>query len=254
MRVLGIDLSTDPVKTWECLLESGPSGVSLCYLAGGRDDDDLLAAMSMADVTGIDCPLGWPDPFLAAIQAHSETRRWPGRNAPDTAAYRRSLLLRATDLAIKAATGTNPLSVSGDRLAATAMRCALLQDVFVRDGFAIDRTGLSGPLVEVYPRAALWRWGLAPTGYKGSAGHTRRGELVENLLSRLPGLRLTPADKTTMADNDDALDALVCALVALAARRDPPLTVPPPPGLISRARTEGWIHLPVDGSLEALCT
>ena len=39
-------------------------------LAWGADDAAILAAMAEAGKVGIDCPLGWPDAFLAFIVAH----------------------------------------------------------------------------------------------------------------------------------------------------------------------------------------
>ena len=50
--------------------------------------------------------------------------------------------------------------------------------------------------------------------------------------------------------SDDALDAVLCALIARAAALG--LTVPPPDQDRERARAEGWIHLPRRGSLGEL--
>lgn len=49
---------------------------------------------------------------------------------------------------------------------------------------------------------------------------------------------------------DDALDAVVCALLARAASLG--LTAGPPDNFAARAATEGWIHLPPAGSLGRL--
>jgi hypothetical protein len=90
MRSLGIDLATEPDGTAAC---------EITWLAGsahGRlftdrlDDARLLALIQSADKAGIDCPFGWPQPFVSAVAAHQRGAPWPGRGhpAPD---HRRSL-------------------------------------------------------------------------------------------------------------------------------------------------------------------
>lgn len=243
MVALGVDLSTDPRKTWVCQISAFAEGAEVLSLEGGHDDEGLLARMGEADIVGIDCPLGWPDPFVAALAAHSTTGPWPGRSGaggPD--AYRRTLMLRATDIAIKKATGINPLSVSANLLGATAMRCALLQDALLAAGLEVDRTGRSGLIVEVYPRAALQAWGLQGTGYKGLANSDQCGQLADGLLGLIEGLTIGPDLVAHLRRNDDALDAFVSALVALDVRRSGPSPIPEP--LLEQAAREGWIHVP----------
>jgi hypothetical protein len=63
-----------------------------------------------------------------------------------------------------------PVSVSTDRLGVTAMRCAHLLHRW-SNGQHIDRTG-PGRFVEVYPAAALVRWGLSPSKEASIAAHT----------------------------------------------------------------------------------
>lgn len=243
MRALGVDLSTSPKKTWACLIETAGSEAQVVALGGGHDDESLIRLMVVADVVGIDCPLGWPTPFVQALSAHAEEQSWPGRARPEGPdAYRRTLLLRATDLAVKEATGINPLSVSANLLGATAMRCALLQDALIERGIRVDRTGATGRVVEVYPRAALQAWGLPGTGYKGSALAAQCAQLADRLVTRVEGLSIPASNVEALRRSDDALDAFVSALVALASRRVP--QQPVPPGLAGRAATEGWIHIP----------
>lgn len=57
------------------------------------------------------------------------------------------------------------------------------------------------------------------TGYKGKEGHAKRAVLIDALLATAPWLRLTDDARSTLADSDDARDALVSALVARTAAR-----------------------------------
>lgn len=76
---------------------------------------------------------------------------------------------RDTDRFVTARTGLIPLSVSADRLAHPAMRCADIQAKIARDHGPQPRDG-SGRLAEVYPAASLKSWGLLALGYKGPGG------------------------------------------------------------------------------------
>ena len=85
---------------------------------------------------------------------------------------RRELRLRATDRWVQKKTGKWPLSVSTDSIAMCALRTVGL--LRVDAGAPVDRVG--GPHYEVYPGAALIRWGLRETaaGYK-KAQNVRAG-------------------------------------------------------------------------------
>jgi hypothetical protein len=116
----------------------------------------------------------------------------------------------------------------------------------------VQRDG-SGKFVEVYPAAALTVWGFRGTGYKGPSGAGLRHKLVEKLLTRTaPWLRIPASARDLCEESDDALDSLVASLVTRAAAvgRCEPVT----PGAEDRARREGWIALPVTGSLADLAT
>lgn len=259
MRTLGIDLSASDAKTASCVItwDDGEAVVSAPIL--GRSDAQLLDAMDKADCTAIDAPFGWPQAFLAAVATYGETGAWPqvptdAKGAPDRTALR----LRETDRYV-AARARMPLSVSSDRIAVTAMRCAGLLTSYAeaRGSGAIDRSGDDG-VVEVYPAAALVCWSdnardiaLDPQGYKGKGGAAKRAVLLDALCAAAPWLSLDAPTRALCEDNDDALDALLSALVARAAAL----------GLTMRAETmeqtaaahiEGWIHLPKPGSLDRL--
>jgi hypothetical protein len=245
MRTLGIDLSTAETQTAACVLHW--DGVEGRDLGGpprlGLADGALLAAMSEADRVGIDAPFGWPDPFRVAIDAWSERGEWLA--GPE----RGPLRLRRTDV-LAVQPGSRPMSVSADRLGATAMRCAhLLAEHHLARGEALDRVG--GHVLEVYPAGAFAAWGYVEARrYKeGGAGDLRR-RLAERLQDDAD-LELGEATVAACAASDHALDALVCALVTRAAALG--LTQPVPAGEDpARIAREGWIHLPLADSLGRL--
>ena len=252
VRTLGIDLSASPKKTAACLIEwDGMVSVDTPLL--GLEDADLLYLMGQADWVGIDAPFGWPMDFLDAVLSWSESGAWP-----DT--ERSHLRYRETDRFVQRVARL-PLSVSSDRIAVTAMRCASLLSALgeQRAGTAgrIDRAG-GDQVVEVYPGAALPLWSdeaadvrLDPQGYKGSGATKRREALVEVLLRAAPWLTLDEPTRALCVASDDALDALLSSLVARAAALR--LTMKPQTmEQAGRSEVEGWIHVPELGSLGAL--
>jgi hypothetical protein len=247
MRTLGIDLSTAETQTAACLLHwDGTEGRDLGGPPRlGLADGALLAAMAQADRVGMDAPFGWPDPFRVAIDAWSERGQWPA--GPE----RGPLRLRRTDV-LAVQPGSRPMSVSADRLGATAMRCAhLLAEHHLARGEPLDRVG--GHVLEVYPAGAFAAW-----GYEDARRYKERGagELRRRLAERLAddaGLELGEATIAACAASDHALDALVCALVTRAVALG--LTRPVPPAEdAARIAREGWIHLPLPGSLRRLAS
>ena len=236
--VEGVDLAGDPSNTAVAVLTAGPGGAAVEIVTPPVTDDDLVAVGGRADVVGVDAPLGWPDPFVDAVACHHRGQPWP--MADDPVAQRRLLSKRATDRFVRALTGTDPLSVSADRIGAVAMRAARLQTLWAGIwGAAADRAG-SGRVVEVYPAAALRQWGLAHRAYKGRDRAEARAALVDSVVAGAPWLDgAGPACRSS----DHCLDALVSALVALAASLG--LTERPAPGEEAAAASrEGWIHVP----------
>ena len=261
MRTLGVDLAARPVGTACCTLRWDETTARVEELVGaGATDDDLLERMAGADRVGIDCPLGWPTGFVRAIDTWSVRGRWEPPPRPE------ELTLRVTDRHV-AARVRHPLSVSADKIAVVAFRCAGLLDRFARrrGAAAVDRSGTSGTVAEVYPAAALVRWSWFEPGgsdragvpvspvrrasYKRAGGREVRGTLVGAMAARLPWLELA-GHEDELVRSDDALDALVAALVARAVARG--LTEGPGPADLEAARREGWIHVPLAGSLDRL--
>jgi predicted nuclease with RNAse H fold len=170
------------------------------------DDDEILAAMERAEHTGIDAPFGWPEAFVEALT----TGTWP--DVPT-----KKLTHRVTDEFVHAQTGLWPLSVSSDRIALPAFRCAKL----------LTRHGTNDNVYEVYPGAALTIWGLERRGYKNDLA------IRERIAAALPA----DVDDSSIEDADK-LDAVICAIVARLAALGK--TYPPPDGV----EREGWIHIP----------
>lgn len=256
MLTLGIDLASQPRDTGVCAVrwETGAAEVVVLAVgahAGAPLDDAWLAeaAVGLRDLppaakVGVDAPFGWPAPFAQAV-GEADPAAWPlGLGADRTA-----LVRRETDRHVHRRTGKLPLSVSTDRIAYPALRCAALLAWWARrTGAAVPRSG-EGLACETYPDAVLRLLLGLPRGrvpsYKGveAPAAARRATLLEDLAGR--GLRLSPAHRAACAAGDDALDALLCAIAARAAAIG--LTEPPPPAQRDAAAREGWIHLPAEG-------
>jgi predicted nuclease with RNAse H fold len=237
----GIDLASQPARTAACRIAWEHGKAAVVELQRDGVDDDLIAMMiAGADRTGIDVPLGWPDGFIAAVSAHHAAREWAGGELAQ-------LRMRTTDEWVHRRTGRWPLSVSTDRIGVPALRAAR---VLARIPAAADRSG-AGPVVEVYPAAALHIWGLQSRRYKRVAGTSARRALVMAFRERTEAwLELSDEAWSTCERSDDALDAIVAALVARAAACG--LVDTCPRELQSSAAREGWIMLPLDNSLHRL--
>src|ERR1700759_4252477 len=135
---MGIDLAAQAQDTAVCLL-AWPCGAppELLMLGRGKSaagaafDDQWLVDVATRDrrehpgegtKVGIDDPFGWPVPFLDALAAHRDGPAWPTSEDGSTAAFR----YRETDRATRARnpSGRWRLSVSSDRIAVPARRCA----------------------------------------------------------------------------------------------------------------------------------
>lgn len=238
VTTLGIDLSSNPAKTAACVISWSEEGGQVEQLVTGDqsstplENDDLLGMIRAADLSGIDAPFGWPVPFVEAVRSWDGFGGWP---TPTTLA---NLRYRTTDLHIRKP--RLPLSVSSDLIGVTAMRCASILDSL---GESVDRSGMNGPAIEVYPAAALFRWGLVAERYKGRANSEAREALVSDLCARLDGVcGLSALHRESCEASDDALDAFVAALAVRARMLGK--TKEPAREEVDRARVEGWIHVP----------
>jgi len=242
-----VDLASQPARTSLCEVSWTAHRAAVAQLILGVDDATIDAKIEVADKLGIDVPLGWPLAFVEAVSQHAEDGSWPAeyRHA-DTTAVR----FRRTDLWLKAQLGLRlPLSVSTDRIALPAMRAAALLSR-LPGRVALDGSGV---VVEVYPAAALQRWGLKSLGYKGADNATGRRALVERFFEETVGWLSVGDDHVELClRSDDAFDALVASLVARAAAIG--AVEPVPPDDRSAALREGWIAVPRLGSLAELAS
>lgn len=246
MHTVGVDLSAEAAGTAIAVIDW--HRLALVGLRVSAEDQSVLSAIRSADKAAIDCPLGWPEPFVDFLVAHRAGRAAApvGQTGLE---WRRTLSRRATDLHVAGAVpGAVPLAVGADRIAAVAMRAAGLLAALADDDAPVDRAG-AGRVVEVYPAAALRIWGLASQSYKGVKNRPALGLLVTELQAALPELDWQ-GHEALARRSDDAFDAVVCALLARAAHLG--LTAGPPADLADRAGTEGWIHLPRRDSLARL--
>lgn len=242
MHTVGVDLAAQPANTGLCQIDWAAGAV--VSVTGGVTDDVIVDAICDPAVgrTGIDAPLGWPDAFVDAVAAHHRNAPWPGAGV-DPDEDRRRLRLRHTDVVVATSTGRQPMSVSADRIAVAAMRAALLQHL-VRGRIgdvAVDRSGTSGVVAEVYPAGALTVWGLPASGYKGAGATEQRRGILGGLLERFP-LDVGGEHADRMVASDHLLDAFICALVTRAITDG--ATNTPSPDELALAQREGWIHLP----------
>jgi predicted nuclease with RNAse H fold len=242
MSVLGIDLAAQPETTGAVLLRSSSAQRwSVTELEGPLDDDALVRAAGTVDVVGVDAPLGWPVAFVEAVTAHGAFEPWPG------GVDRSTLTHRDTDRAIRSLGMKPALSVSADRLGSVGMRCALLQRRWAEEawGSSQPRDG-SGRVVETYPAAAFKAWGIDCRGYKDRADAARarrsRESVVESIERSTGALLDLDSVRSKCISSDHILDAVVCALVALAVCVG--ATHRPTDAQGAAALVEGWIHVP----------
>jgi len=236
----GIDLASQPSRTAICAIEWSHDR-AVARFEADTSDAHIVEVIESAAKVGVDCPLGWPEPFVRAVTAHSQMADWPGREH-DQAEYRRTLTQRETDRVIQRF-GRQPLSVSTDRIGIVAMRFAGIADALARRGHPVDRTG-RGVVAEVYPAAALRAWGLSDRGYKRNEQAPALAALVDGLVERIPWLRFADGSaEESCRRSHDAFDALISALVARAVQLDR-TTWPDTDEGWRLACIEGWIHVP----------
>jgi predicted nuclease with RNAse H fold len=249
MQTIGIDLAAQDKKTAICTI-GWRSRVARVEPPVSAGDSELVEAVAGGNWVGIDAPFGWPAQFVKAVRGHAEREPWPDAD-PDALRY------RLTDRVVRRELSISPLSVSADRIGVTAWRCARLLTLARAGKKPADRSGRHR-IVEVYPGAALTRWGLDRRGYKTSGGAQRkegqqakREDLLRSLEEHAQWLQWEEDARERCIVSDDFLDAFLCAVIARAAALG--LTVWPQGKKEWRAaRAEGWIHLPEADSLGGL--
>ncbi|MGH3648783.1 MAG: DUF429 domain-containing protein [Micromonosporaceae bacterium] len=246
MLTVGVDLAADESNTAVASIRWSDGTAAVEDLITRADDDAVLAAIRTADKAGIDCPLGWPVPFVDFVAAHHASQ-FVAPSDVTGRDWRRTLALRQTDLVVHDVVGLWPLSVAADRIAHTAMRCAGLLAHLAAHGRPVERSG-TGVVVEVYPAASLKRWELPHNGYKGSSKRERLQDVVDALTAAAEWLVLGQFEEACRR-SDDAVDAVIAALTARAAALGK--TDRPSKEHAVAAATEGWIAIPAS-ALSAL--
>ena len=280
MRTLGIDLASQDAKTAFCEIEWVSEMALVQTPRTVRPEIELVQAMDRADWIGIDAPFGWPDAMVDAVHRFAQDGAWPASATPQALRYRQTDWVCHDVIADQVNVSVWPLSVSSDRIAACAWRCArLLTEHARRTGRALDRIGvplscgMDGPpdpprltglvaergVVEVYPAGALALWELPHKGYKRSGGlsaadaRATRVTILASLERKAGGWLILSEDvREACIDSDHAFDAFISSLVACAAATDS--TYKPVVAQRGAAQREGWIHLPQIGSLESLAS
>lgn len=235
---LGIDLAADPKHTGMAVLREIDGALVVDSAAVGVSDAQIVQAVHEADGTGVDVPVGWPIRFAELLHDHAELRLKPPESTDAT--WRRGLAMRATDMEVWRRTGITPLSVSANLIAYPAFRWAGIEAKLRDEGVDTSRDG-SGVVAEVYPAAALYRWGLPHRGYKGAQHAAVRQRMVESILTLFPAFEWRGFEALAIAD-DNVLDAVLAALVAHQIAQGNCEG----PGADQRetACIEGWIWLP----------
>ena len=163
MRTLGIDLGAQPKKTAVCAIDWRDDGTVAVEIPEiGFDDPALLHAMSGADAVGIDAPFGWPRFIVEHLPRYAAKGSWPPKPERAGDEWLDSIRYRETDRFVRTWTEKtlgfrlSPLSVSSDRIAFCAWRCAGLLHQHTRAiAGELDRLGAANGVFEVYPSAAL---------------------------------------------------------------------------------------------------
>jgi predicted nuclease with RNAse H fold len=236
---VGVDLAAMPERTALAGIEWTTDRAVIRDVICPAGDDVIVQNVERAGKTGIDCPLGWPGAFVDFVAAH----RAGNVGIPeDTAgvAWRRELATRRTDAFVRRTVHVVPLSVSADRIAHVAFRCAVLLAKLNAAGYPVDRAG-SGPVVEVYPAASLRCWGLDHRGYKQPSSPERLCRLVDNLRAAVPWLEFGSHEEA-IRHSHDRFDAVIAAMTARAVLQGH--TYRPGEADLDAARTEGWIAVP----------
>lgn len=236
-----MDLAAATKKTAAAVIDWTGGGARLVRLALDVTDEEIVELFGSTDMTGVDCPVGWPDAFLPFLAGHLNFDAHPVLDH-DGIEGRRLLAYRDTDRFVTGRTGLIPLSVSADRLAHPAMRCAVIQAKIAREYGPQARDG-SGRMAEVYPAASLKLWGIHARGYKGqgTAESERRGLILDSLEAAAPWLDLA-GHRDDLAASDDMFDAVIASLTARAVSRGQ--TFAPTADHAAAALSEGWIHVP----------
>jgi predicted RNase H-like nuclease len=201
--------------------------------AGASAADTIASWISGAQryVVALDAPLGWPQGLSTSLYEHRAGQ--PIETEPD------AMFRRYTDRVVHAELGKLPLEVGADRIARTARAALhLLEDVRRLATVPVPLAwtpGSSSGAIEVYPAATLRSRSISSSGYKGDAASARKARAA--ILERLSGSLKTELTPELLVEDDDLLDAALCAVAAADFARGEAV----PPEDRPLAEREGWI-------------
>jgi predicted nuclease with RNAse H fold len=217
LKLVGIDLAASPQNCGVCVLRDDTVEHVGCGSKFDEHPDWIVGHCARADVVAVDVPFGWPKPFIKALAGY-EIGAALNRD-------RKPYLRRITDVFVtealpdhlrREAKPPNPMAVAADKLGVTAMvGTILLNALSSKFRLSPRESGVSQAVVEVYPAASLWAWGLSHKGFKGSDedARNRRSEILEKLKVFF-GLEVAVRDTETLVRSDHCFDALVATLTA----------------------------------------
>jgi hypothetical protein len=234
LRIVGVDLASQPANTAAVCIERASDGTMRLAFTE-RVENAEIRNWLQGGVVGIDAPFGWPRPFV------SQLGWWQGgalEEAPiqglsdDPKALTELLAFRLTDRFVRQHVGLtrdrkswpHGLSVSTNLISYTTIRL-----VTVLTGKAIDRSGVTGAALEVYPAAALAQWDEVNGSYKpgGKSGPARsKAErrlrdlakwVDDQFADSCPALQRQRGFRTAMSGSDHVLDAAVAAMCTWAS-------------------------------------
>lgn len=256
LQTVGVDLSVSQRRTAVVSVDWADCVATVGVPVIGLGDEELAGLVVGAEWVGVSAPFGWPVGMVSALHAYSAVGNWPDVGKGDFR-YRRTDVFVHDRLLEETGRKVWPLSVSSDGIALRAWRLGRLrEEVAKRSGVRFDRTGVDGVL-EVFPGAALLLWGFERGVYRkrdnyrdGGALIAGREEFVSSLEAEAPWLRWAGDAREVCLGNEDAMDGLICALVARAAGLG--LTLGVGEDEADDAKREGWVHLPRKDGLRGL--
>lgn len=76
MLTVGVDLAAEPKNTAMALIDWSPGKATVVGLDVGVCDERIVDAAANCVNLAIDCPLGWPVPFVEFISSHQDGKSW----------------------------------------------------------------------------------------------------------------------------------------------------------------------------------
>src|SRR6478752_2937137 len=111
----GVDLASQDSGTAMAEIRWDAGGAVLYAVRMGVTNDAIVQAAARVAVVGVDCPLGWPRPFVDLLTAPRANVVPPDAAGDDAA--KAALAFRRTDVVVRTVAGRWPLSASTGTLA-----------------------------------------------------------------------------------------------------------------------------------------